>query len=297
MKKLVIISVFLLILGCDKNEADSSNAQINGTGAFLYDVNQSNLSTSINVFYHIPDADVANMPILFALHGAGRDAVELRDAWIAESNIKEFILIVPEFTEQFFPGGNAYILGNVFEDGNNPSPQTLNPELDWTFSLIEPIFEKVKSDSGNKSTEFNMYGFSAGAQFVHRFIMFKPNASFDKVVASAAGWYTTVDQTTDFPYGLNNSPLEEISKSSLLDTKLIIQIGTLDNNPNAPNLRRNPIVDQQGNNRLARAYFMYNTTKDLAESLNHNFNWEIVETANNDHNIELSIQQASNLLF
>lgn len=299
MKKVVFISLLFLMFSCDKNEADDSGNvdSIDGTGAFLFDVNQSNLSTSINVFYHIPDADVTNMPVLFVFHGAGRNASEIRNAWISESNTKEFIVIAPEFTEQSFPGGNGYILGNVYIDGNNPSPQMLNPEADWTFSIIEPLFDKVKALSGNTSAQYEVYGFSAGAQFAHRLMMFKPNARFHKVVSSAAGWYTIPNSSASFPYGIANSPLENLSLSSLFSKPLSIQIGTLDNNPNAPSLRRNPEVDQQGDNRYDRAYFMYNTSKNLAESLDLDFNWDIVETPNNSHTMEQSIPQASDLLY
>lgn len=299
MKKLLCIAYLLLMVSCDKNDADGSGDIdfIDGTGAFLFDVNQSNLSTSMNIYYHVPDADVANMPVLFVFHGASRNARDMRDAWITESNNKEFIVVAPEFSEQDFPGGNGYILGNVFEDGNNPSTQMLNPESDWTFSIIEPLFNSVKSLSGNSSDKYDVYGFSAGAQFAHRLMMFKPNAHINKVVASAAGWYTIPDDSVNFPYGIAESPLEDLSLSSFFSKPLSIQIGTLDNNPNAPSLRRNTIVDQQGDNRYDRAYYMFNTSQNLAESLNLEFNWEIVETPNNDHTMEQSIPQASDVLY
>lgn len=299
MKKILGVAFLLLMVSCDKNEADDLDNvdSIDGTGAFLFEVNQTNLSTSMNVFFHIPNTDVVNMPVLFVFHGAGRDAREMRNAWISESNTKEFIVIAPEFTEQSFPGGNGYILGNVFVDSNNPSPQTLNPESDWTFSIIEPLFDRVKSLSGNASSQYDVYGFSAGAQFAHRLMMFKPNARFNKVVSSAAGWYTVPDSSVSFPYGIANSPLENLSLASFFSKSLRIQIGTLDNNPNAPSLRRNTTVDQQGDNRYDRAYYLYNTSQNLAESLGLDINWDIIETPNNDHTMEQSIPQASDLLY
>jgi hypothetical protein len=299
MRHLEFFLILVLILACDRNEADriSFNDPIQGTGAFQFKVNQSNLSTIINVFYHIPEGNVENMPVLIALHGAGRNAREMRNAWISESDAKGFIVVAPEFTEESFPGGNGYILGNVFLDSNNPTPESLNPEPNWTFSLIEPIFDEFKSQSENQTSRYNLYGFSAGAQFAHRFIQFKPNARVDKVLASAAGWYTIPDVSIDFPYGFGISPLESISLASLFSKALILQIGSLDNNPNEAVLRRNETVDEQGNNRYDRAFYMYNTSKSIAEDLDTNFNWEIIETQNNDHSLEPSVSQASDVLY
>ena len=78
----------------------------------------------------------------------------------------------------------------MYVDGDNPTTNTLNNENEWSFSIIEPLFDSVKSSLSLENDKYNMFGFSAGAQFVHRFIQFKPNARFDKVVAGAAGWYT-----------------------------------------------------------------------------------------------------------
>lgn len=299
---IVLCSIFF---SCDNNDVnntgnndDHNNNQIlNGSGAFVFDVIRSDGNLNMVVYYHIPEGDVENMPILFVLHGNGRNAVEYRNAWIEEANTKDFIVVAPEFSDGDFPGGDGYILGNVFVDGDNPSPATLNPEEDWAFSVIEPLFDEIKSKTSNLSSTYNLFGFSAGAQFAHRFMMYKPDARFDKIIASAAGWYTVPDEPEDFPYGIANSPIEDTTRSEFYSQSLTIQIGTLDNNPNAPALRRNPIVDQQGTNRYDRAFYMFNTSQSDAQNLGLNFNWDIMETPNNGHDMEQSIPQASDLLF
>lgn len=267
------------------------------TGAFIYNVSRSDANINMTVYYHIPVGDVENMPVLFVLHGNGRNATGIRNAWIEEANTKDFILVAPEFSDGDFPGGDGYILGNVFQDGDNPSSATLNPEEDWAFSVIEPLFDEIKSQTGNLSSTYDIFGFSAGAQFAHRLMMFKPNARFNKIIASAAGWYTVPDRSISFPYGIGESPIEQVSPSSYFSTDLTLQIGTLDNDPNANALRRNSVVDQQGDNRYDRAFHMFNTSKTITEELAVNFNWSIIETQGNDHDLEGSIPQASDLLY
>ncbi|MDR6302064.1 hypothetical protein [Mesonia maritima] len=295
----IFFGLILLFISCDENDVSTEvdEEKITGTGAIYYDEYSPLTSKPINVFYHIPDGYATSMPILFVLHGAGRNAAEYRNAWIEEANAKNIIIIAPEFSDENFPGGDQYNLGNVFVDGDNPSTQTLNNEAKWTFSLIEPIFNKVKSLIGNSSNKYDIYGHSAGAQFAHRFLMLKPNANVNTIIASAAGWYTLPDDTIEFPYGIQNSPIENIDASNYFSKKLIIQIGTLDNDPNSPGLRHNSIVDMQGDNRYDRAYYFYNESKMIAEELNINFNWQLVETPNEDHDYKLTIPQAADLLY
>lgn len=267
------------------------------TGAFVYEVSRSDASLNMTVYYHVPSGDVEDMPVLFVLHGNGRNATGIRNAWIKEANAEDIILVAPEFSDAGFPGGDGYILGNVFKDGDNPSPETLNPEKDWAFSVIEPLFDEVKSQLGNTSSTYNIFGFSAGAQFAHRFMLFKPEARAKKIVASAAGWYTVPDTSITFPYGIDESPIEEVDPLSYFSKDFTLQIGTLDKDSDAPSLRRNTVVDQQGTNRYDRAYHMFNTSKAITGELSVNFNWSIVETQGNDHDLEGSISQASDLLY
>lgn len=290
----------MIIGSCDSYEEtvpDGPTDQIDlGTGFYRYNYQTSSRTIPMDIYYHVPDANLSTMPILFVFHGAGRNAVEYRNAWIEEANDRGFIVITPKFSSSDFPGGDGYNLGNVFEDGDNPSLSTLNDEHDWAYSVIEPLFDDVKSQLGNTSETYNIFGFSAGGQFAHRFVMFKPNARVDKIVASASGWYTVPDDDIEFPYGIDNCPIENIPASNYFSKNMTIQIGTLDNNPNASALRRNPTVDVQGTNRYDRAYHMFNTSKNIAESLGETFNWQIVETPGNGHDNLGAVEQAAEII-
>ena len=216
---------------------------------------------------------------------------------ISKANQYGFIVITPEFSSTNFPGGDSYNLGNVFIDGDNPSPPTLNPEGDWTFSVIEPLFDFIKQSINNTTLKYQIFGHSAGGQFAHRFVMYKPNARYDKVVASASGWYTETDLNISFPYGFMESPLESISLDGLFEKKLIIQIGDLDNDPNAAGLRHNQYADTQGLNRLERAQHFFNTASDLANTNNFQFHWELYINGGANHNFEIACEKGADLIF
>ena len=210
---------------------------------------------------------------------------------------KRQILLVPEFTTTQFPGGDGYNLGNVFTDGDNPSASSLNNESEWAFSVIEPLFTYAIQNLNNQSSKYHIIGHSAGAQFAHRFLFFKPLARIDKMVASASGWYTTLDLETNFPYGINASPLEDINFSLLFSKQLTILVGSNDNDPNSSALRHNSIVDLQGLNRLDRAISFYNNAQSKAADLNVNFEWDFVINPNEDHNYLIAVSKASDIIF
>jgi len=292
--------VFLfLIVSCEDNDSISNSTDpiFEGSGLYTFNYTKTNGEINMRIFFHVPLGDVQNMPVLFVFHGASRNPNDYRNEWIAEANEKQVIVVVPEFSNTNFPGGDGYNLGNVFVDGDNPSLATLNPEQDWAFSIIEPLFDDIKSKTGNNSSRYDVFGFSAGSQFAHRFLMFKPEARINQVVASAAGWYTVPDETVTFPYGIADCPIENNTNYDYFSKRMTLQIGTLDNNPNASALRRNDIVDQQGTNRYDRAFYMFNTSQARAQSLGVNFNWEIIETPNNAHNSGQSVPQASDVLY
>ena len=285
---------------CDDNDVSeevNSEDNISGTGVFVFNDHQPLADKPIDVYYHVPEGNAENMPVLFVFHGFGRNAIEYRNAWIDQADERSFILIVPEFSDQYFPGGDAYNLANIFVDGDNPSSSTLNDEEEWTFSVIEPLFDKVQSLTDNNQNGYKVYGHSAGGQFAHRFAIFKPDSRAEHILASAAGWYTVPDDAIDFPYGIAQSPVVNTAPEAYFQKNLSIIIGKEDDDPNAPGLRRNETVDEQGINRLARARHFFNRSNEIAQQNQVDFNWDFTEINNIGHQFELNIPIAADILF
>ena len=264
-----------------------------GSGMFIFSFN----NMDIEVFYHVPTSYTGSSKVVFALHGGSRDAEGIRNNMIQKSIDYNFILIAPKFSSSNFSLGDGYNLGNVYVDGDNPSTNTLNDENEWSFSIIEPLFDSVKSSLSIESEKYNLFGFSAGAQFVHRFIQFNPNARFNKVVAGAAGWYTVPNNSIPFPYGYQNSILISTNLNNLLSSDLHIQVGALDNNPNSAGLRHNEYADAQGLNRVTRAVHFFETGQNIAESSNYNFNWSLHIIQGAGHNLIPNAENACDLMF
>ena len=264
-----------------------------GSGMFIFSYNNMN----IEVFYHVPPSYAASSRVVFALHGGSRDAEGVRNNMIQKSIDYNFILIAPKFSSSNFSLGDGYNLGNVYVDGDNPSTDTLNDENEWSFSIIEPLFDSVKSSLSIESEKYNLFGFSAGAQFVHRFIQFMPDARFNKVVAGAAGWYTVPNNSIPFPYGYQNSILISTNLNDLLSSDLHIQVGALDNNPNSAGLRHNEYADAQGLNRVTRAVNFFESGQNIADSNNYNFNWSLHIIQGAGHNLIPNAENACDLMF
>lgn len=277
------------------NEPEIITPQTIGSGFFEYEFSPNDIT--LKVYYHVPEDVTANSPILFVFHGNGRNARDYRNAMVTKSEALNFIVITPEFSIANFPSGDQYNLGNVFIDGDNPTPATLNPENEWTFSIIEPLFNDIKIRLNNTTDSYDVFGHSAGGQFAHRLLEFKPQSRFNKVVASASGWYTAPDETVRFPYGFKDSPLENISLNTFLSHDLTILIGSQDNDPNAPALRRNSVVDQQGTNRLARAQYFYNRGQEISNNINTTFNWQLKINPGADHDYIAASIYAADLLY
>lgn len=232
-----IFGIFMLLFlnNCSSyNDIDdiSIDEFSKGSGFFIYNYTAPNFSKSLRIFYHIPNKANALTPILIVFHGENRNAKEYRNAFVDASNAKNFIVIAPEFSDENFPQSDQYNLGNVYVNGDNPTSNSLNIESQWTFSIVEKLFDFIKSQLKNTTNFYNIFGHSAGAQFAHRFLMFKPNNRANQIVISAAGWYTFPDITIPFPYGLKNSILENSSLKNFFAKNVFVQVGELDNNPN-----------------------------------------------------------------
>jgi hypothetical protein len=272
-------------------------AKMKGTADLLFTDYAPLKNNPIRLYYHIPFNATTLTPILLVFHGTDRNAQYSRDEMIANADKLGFIIIAPEFSDQYYPTADSYNLGNIFVDGDNPSPTTLNPESIWTFSAIEPIFNFMKARIGSSLNSYDVFGHSAGGQFVHRYLLYKPLAKINRLVAASSGWYTMFDNTINFPYGTKQSPVESSNYNNLFNKKVFIIVGELDTDPNSSELRHNEIVDKQGLNRFTRAQYFYTQSRTAAIQSNSAFNWKYYSLKGIGHDFVGTSTAAANYLY
>jgi len=288
------IAVLLLLLSCQKEVDDVVFWKGSGVADFYDDVPTD--ARLVRIFYFVPEGANAQTPILMCFTGAERNAIEYRNTLKTIASEKNFIVVVPEFSEAAF-NLNAYNLGNLFLDGENPSLSTRVPEDEWTFSLVPRLWMFIQNQTGTQQAHPFVLGHSAGAQFLHRLLLFKPDFQIQKAVISAAGWYTLPDFLVDYPYGLQLTTATPAGVSQFFGSRVFIQVGSNDNNPNAASLRRTPEADAQGLNRLERAQYFYQTCTQTAQQTGASFSWSFHIAPGLNHNFGPAIVHGAGLLF
>lgn len=174
-----------------------------GEGNFIFEDEKGNKDKAIRVWFYRPFEYDENSRILFVMHGVKRNGEHYRKQWITIAEEYNIFLVVPEFSQKHYPRSAKYNLGNVHNDLGE-----LNEEKYWTFTAIENLFDYIKETVTNKNEKYYIYGHSAGGQFVHRLVMFKPDARIKKAVATNSGWYTMPSVEDKFPYGLEGSHVD-----------------------------------------------------------------------------------------
>ena len=273
----------------------------NTTGSFNF-VPQAPLNRPpVEVFYHIPDGDISTMPILMSFHGSSRDGDNHRDYWIDMANANGFMVFAPEFSSANYPGlGDNYIMSNIFDDGDNPSTATFNDPSEWTGSILDPLFEYIKAEISGSQIDYSAWGHSAGAQFLHRLLMYLPSSKIKVAICSNAGWYTVPENAVSYPYGTANSELSDAAIVSFLSKQLIVHLGENDTTPSTSNggpRNNNTLNNQQGFTRFDRGEYFFNTSQNLAQTLTVPFNWEQHNVPNVGHNPQLMANDALQYLL
>lgn len=260
-------------------------------GRFTWDdtTGQSDPNKPLRVYYYRPATVTANTPVWFILHGTSRNADDYRDYFAAKAAAQGAIVLAPEFTDSAWPGSRSYNLGNVSVSESNHTPRD---QYQWSFSKIEPLFDYLKNtlEPTVEVPEYFMFGHSAGAQFVHRFLQWTPEARVKLAISANAGWYTMAQyENTSYPYSwpysLSDVPDFVPSTSSydaypeaLLDNylsrKMVVLLGEADTGID-DDLRQSEEADAQGPHRLARGQFFFEQAQAEAASRGANFGWEL----------------------
>jgi len=224
----------------------------------------------LTIWYNIPKNIKKDSAVVFVMHGVKRNGKDYRNDWIKYSNDKKFILLVPEFSNKEFPESSNYNLANIANSNGK-----INPRKDWHFDIIEEVFKDIKLKLKLETKKYYLYGHSAGAQFVHRFVMFYPDSSLKLAISANAGWYTFPDSSINFPYGLHGLNFKKDDFKQIFSEKMIILLGKKDTDPNHKYLRKTKEATEQGKHRFERGNNYFKFARNISSKRKLEFNWKI----------------------
>lgn len=236
---------------------------------------------SIRVWTYRPKDWVENDQIVFVMHGGGRNAENYLDAWIELADQNNLFIVAPEFENKFSKyTTNDYQEGNLFTFFG-----TKNPRSEWAYAIIENIFDHIKSANSFSNDSYDIFGHSAGGQFVHRMLMLYPEARIGTAIAANAGFYTLPDENLRYPYGLKKTEIGgEGGLKEAYEKRLVILLAELDNDPSLGTFRTTESAMDQGSHRLERGSNFYAQNLQFTSKNDWTFNWQIDSVKNVGHN-------------
>lgn len=240
----------------------------------------------IRAYFHRPDGWTENWPVIMVLHGANRNVDYTANTWLPLAQSFGFMPVIPHFTEHSFRS-EKFAVGGIRRGAMKPKS---------AFNAIEPLFDHIRAATGAKSSNYSLFGHSAGAQFVERFLLLNPQARAERTVISMAGWYTLPDRRLPWPYGLANVPADEESFASVLEREGVLLLGGKDNDPAAERLRRTSLARRQGAHRLERGLNFFEQLTDLADRHDIPMAWQLRVLPGTAHNSRAAAVASANWL-
>lgn len=273
------------------NFTDVQRVQVfpaNERSSFTY---KSAGNPDVRTYLVVPATLTPQTRVVLVMHGRSRNADGYIDTWTNWASRHDYIAVAPRFDDKNWKGDN-YNIGNVLAGKNGAGGK--NPEAQWSFTVVEGIHEQMRREFQINDTLFDIWGHSAGGQFVHRFMLFKPNAKVRYAMPANAGWYTTPDANRAFPHGIKHPQLaiDAQDLKAWTNKPVIIFRGTADTE-RTENLSQTPESDAQGRNRFERAAFMYRQVK----AANPNTNWQMIDVPDAGHDQRLMAPAAQDFLL
>jgi poly(3-hydroxybutyrate) depolymerase len=188
---------------------------------------------------YIPTSGGAQAPIFVAVHGLACNPHELARVFAAHCEATGVVMLAPIFsTEQH---SDYQRLGRVGRG------------VRADIALDRCVAEAVSLTNAD-AEQLHLFGYSGGAQFVHRYLLAHPHR-VAAAVAASAGWYTFPDMKVRFPYGTRPQrrlPGVNFNPEEFLRVPVTVLVGQDD--VQREHLRSTErVVRQQGVNRVERA--------------------------------------------
>ena len=244
----------------------------------------------LDVFYHLPKTIDNDTKVLFVVHGNTRNADDYLNSWIRLTKDKNIAIFAPHFKR------SSFISFNTLQMSTSNGKIRTDTDL-YLHNSIDTLFKYIKAKFKLNDKLYDIYGHSAGAQFVHRYLLMSDNPSVNKAVAANAGWYTFLNGA-DFPYGVKNPPisLTDSNVKKFLSTNLYILIGTNDIDVDS-SINKSKGAQKQGINRLQRAKNFFTYTESIVEQNNLEFKWKYQAVPGAPHSNKVMSRAAVLILF
>lgn len=254
-----------------------------GSGSFVMRTGPGG-SRTVEVFYHRPSRLQEHSPVLIVLPGAGRNAWTYRDHWIDASERHGVLVLSPHYSEEAYPRFWNYNLAGMLDDvviDREARAMTdyriVADRARWLFGDMDLIFTAAVRAAGLETGRYDLFGHSAGGQFLHRFALFAEEGTrADRILASNAGWYTVPEWGVRFPFGLEDAPIDARGLATGFARRLVVFLGELDDaSETRGDLVRSQETDRQGLHRLARGRHFHEQARRTAADMGLRFEWTL----------------------
>lgn len=263
-KRIIILSMFLV----NATRGEEFLAQVSPPWGYVF---SDWRGPPVDVIVYIPKETKPSDPVLIVIPGASRDTQRFHGSWLSLAQENKFVVVTIGAPKSLFPDEWSYNAGGVM---NNKGE--IFDEETWLFSVIEPIFSDVKKRHKIQTTKFHLFGHSAGGGFVHRFMLFKPDAPVVRAVAANPAFVTLPNYNSFFPFGLRGLSVDDIALGRWFESEMAIVLGEKDLGPRTQPLSNGKEARNQGPHCFARGALLYKVSKQQSKNKNTGFNWRLI---------------------
>ena len=239
--KVIIVTMGLLAAGA-ASQSSELRAQTAAQAALPDSATELRLpqdEEGVPYYLYVPGKVDPEAPVLVTVHGISRGADEHLEAFAPWAERSGRVLVAPLFSEAQCRRYQKVIVDRCQAD-----------------RALFATLREVAEVTGVEIDRFDLFGFSGGAQFAHRFALLHPER-VARLAVSSAGWYTVPDPGETYPYGLASGPRAvqrfRPKLEAFLEIPTLVLVGERDVERDAA-LRKEERVDQrQGLTRVERA--------------------------------------------
>jgi len=220
---------------------------------------------ALSYYAFLPDDIHPLATPLVLVHGISRNALEQLGAFVPLAATVGRPLLAPVFDRKAFPRYQRLAHRGVRADR---------------------AFQAMLAEAGDRfeitTGRVDLFGFSAGAQYVHRFALLAPD-SVRRLAVSSAGWYTFPDPERRFPVGTRSIrskdrgplPMPEFDPRGFAGLPMLVLVGERDvqvdeNVRSTPGtVRRQGITRRDRARRFAEAWRSFAAAEEIECDIRH----------------------------